>query len=54
MSALAKRVLHSRSGATAIEYALMAALVAAALATALGLLGTRLAALFAATAALFP
>jgi pilus assembly protein Flp/PilA len=42
MARLIKRVLQDRSGATAIEYGLIAALVAVAIITGLGSLGTSL------------
>jgi pilus assembly protein Flp/PilA len=42
MARLIKRVLKDRSGATAIEYGLIAALVAVAIITGLGSLGTSL------------
>jgi pilus assembly protein Flp/PilA len=46
MPRFATRFRRDRSGATAIEYALIAALVAVIVATAIGALGTRLAATF--------
>jgi pilus assembly protein Flp/PilA len=46
MSKFVTRFLKDESGATAIEYGLIAALVAVVLVTALGLVGTNLQALF--------
>jgi pilus assembly protein Flp/PilA len=46
MSKFVTRFLKDESGATAIEYGLIAALVAVVLVTALGLVGTNLSALF--------
>jgi len=43
---LIKRLIHDESGATAIEYGLIAGLVAVAIITALSLLGTSLDNLF--------
>ena len=44
---LVKKFLHSESGATAIEYGLIAALIAVAIIIALTSLGTKLSAVFA-------
>jgi pilus assembly protein Flp/PilA len=46
MSKFVTRFLKNESGATAIEYGLIAALIAVALVTTLGLLGDKLDALF--------
>jgi pilus assembly protein Flp/PilA len=46
MSKFVTRFLKDESGATAIEYGLIAALIAVVLVTALGLVGTNLAAKF--------
>ncbi|HEX3886714.1 MAG TPA: Flp family type IVb pilin [Phenylobacterium sp.] len=46
MSKFVTRFLKDESGATAIEYGLIAALVAVVLVTSLGLVGTKLSALF--------
>ena len=46
MSQFAKRFMSDESGATAIEYGLIAALIAVVLVTALGTLGTNLSGTF--------
>ena len=46
MSKFVIRVLNDESGATAIEYGLIAALVAVVLITALGLVGTKISGVF--------
>ena len=46
MKALVSRFLKDESGATAIEYGLIASLIAVAIITAAGALGTRLGELF--------
>jgi pilus assembly protein Flp/PilA len=46
MSKFVTRFMNDESGATAIEYGLIAALVAVALVTALGLMGTKLSGTF--------
>jgi pilus assembly protein Flp/PilA len=46
MSKFANRFLNDESGATAIEYGLIAALVAVVLVTALGTVGTKLTGVF--------
>jgi len=46
MSKFAKRFMSDESGATAIEYGLIAALIAVVLVTALGALGTNLSSTF--------
>ena len=48
-----RRVAKDRSGATAIEYALIASLVAIVIVTAVGAMATQLGALFGAVAAAF-
>jgi pilus assembly protein Flp/PilA len=53
MPGFAKRFLRSRSGATAIEYAMIAAFIAMVLVTALGLIGTRLAAILTSVSSAF-
>ena len=54
MLRLAMRLVRDRSGATAIEYALIAAFVAVIAATAIGGLGTHLATIFQSIAAALP
>jgi len=54
MLGIAKRVLGNRSGATAIEYALIASLIAVVILGAVGALGTQLSSSLNAVAALFP
>lgn len=54
MTAIAKRLLRDRSGATAIEYALIAALIAVVVAGAIGALGVQLSSTFNNVAAQFP
>lgn len=54
MPRFAKRFRRDRSGATAIEYALIAALVAVICATAIGAMGTKLAATFQSAANAIP
>lgn len=54
MPRFASRLLRNRSGATAIEYALIAAMVAVVVATAIGGLGARLVVLFQAVAGALP
>ena len=54
MLRFATRLVRDRSGATAIEYALIAAMVAVVIATAIGGLGARLIVLFQAVAAAIP
>ena len=46
MTQLLKRFTHDESGATAIEYGLIASLIAVAIITILGTLGTNLSATF--------
>jgi pilus assembly protein Flp/PilA len=46
MKSLVKRFLNDESGATAIEYGLIAALIAVVIITAVGLVGTQLDATF--------
>jgi pilus assembly protein Flp/PilA len=54
MLGIAKRVLANRSGATAIEYALIASLIAVVIAAAVGALGAQLSSSLNAVAGLFP
>ncbi len=54
MLGISKRLLANRSGATAIEYALIAGLIAVIIAGAVGALGTQLSATYNSVAALFP
>jgi len=53
MLGIAKRLLANRSGATAIEYALIASLIAMVIVGAVGALGTQLSATFNSVAGLF-
>jgi pilus assembly protein Flp/PilA len=53
MSGFIRRVRKDRSGATAIEYALIASLVSIVIATAVGAMATQLGALFNSVAAAF-
>ena len=46
MRALVLKLFHDEAGATAIEYALMASLIAGAIVVAVGLLGTNVKALY--------
>jgi len=54
MTNLIKRFSNDESGATAIEYGLIAALIALALVTALGVLGPKVAGTFTKVAAAMP
>lgn len=54
MLRIVKRLLVDRSGATAIEYALIASLIAVVIAGAVGALGTQLLSTFNSVTALFP
>jgi len=54
MSELVTRFLRDRSGSTAIEYGLLAALVAVLLIGALGLIGTKLSSTFTAVSGALP
>lgn len=54
MHGLLRRFCGDRSGATAIEYALIASLIAVVIAGAVGALGTQLLATFNSVTALFP
>jgi pilus assembly protein Flp/PilA len=54
MLGIAKRILANRSGATAIEYALIASLIAVVIAAAVGALGTQLSTTFTNVTAQFP
>ena len=53
MSKFVTRFLLDESGATAIEYSLIAALIAVVIATAVGLLGANLAVTYTKVAAIF-
>lgn len=54
MSGFIRRLRNDRSGTTAIEYALVASLIAIVIVTAVGTVGTQLLALFGRVAAAFP
>jgi pilus assembly protein Flp/PilA len=54
MSKFATRFLQDESGATAIEYGLIAALVAVVLVTALGAMGSKLSGVFATVSSKLP
>ena len=54
MSRLVTRFLKDQSGATAIEYGLIAALVAVVIVTAVGAMGTKLSATFVNVTGLLP
>jgi len=54
MPSLIRRLLKARSGATAIEYALVAGCIALVIVTAVGAVGTQLNTLFQSVANAFP
>jgi pilus assembly protein Flp/PilA len=54
MLGIARRFLANRSGATAIEYALIAGLIAVVIAGAVGALGAQLSSTYNSVTALFP
>ena len=53
MSGFIRRIARDRSGATAIEYALIASLIAIVIVTAVGAMATQIGALFNSVAAAF-